>query len=89
MTLPAVGGRFFLTTEISRELEHSYTVDSDETVDQDIGEILTDVTVLARDLDEGVWTVWDHGEACLKLVSFDENKNWRWIEPEIEDDEDD
>lgn len=49
----------------------------------------TDVTILARDLDEGIWTVWDHGAKQIKMVCFDENANWYWLEaaPEVTDDQ--
>jgi hypothetical protein len=42
---------------------------------------ITDVTVLARDLEESIWTVWDHTTKTVKMISFDENKNWAWVEP--------
>lgn len=46
--------------------------------------VVTEVTVMARDLDEQIWTVWDHTERCIKMVTFDENGNWFWIEPSEE-----
>lgn len=48
----------------------------------------TDVTILARDLEEGIWTVYDHGARQVKMVCFDENANWFWLEasPEVTDD---
>lgn len=50
---------------------------------------VTDVTVLARDLHESIWTVWDHTAKCIKMINFDENGNWLWVEPteEIIDDQ--
>lgn len=50
---------------------------------------ITDVTVLARDLEEGIWTVWDHGTCSVRMVNFDENQNWAWVKPtpEVTDDQ--
>lgn len=51
---------------------------------------ITDVTILARDLEENIWTVWDHTSRTIKMLSFDENHNWAWVEPlpEVMDDQD-
>lgn len=42
---------------------------------------ITDVTVLAVDPIEGIWTVWDHTTRELRMISFDENSNWAWVDP--------
>lgn len=64
-----------------------YAEEDDTVIWEDAGS--TDVTILARDLDEAIWTVWDHADRVIKMVSFDENGNWRWVEatPEVTDDQ--
>lgn len=83
MRLPKVKDRVCLTQGIELD-EGSY---KEEAEDWEQG--LTDVTVLAQDRDEGIWTVWDHTDRCLKMISFDENGNWRWVEatPGVTDDQ--
>lgn len=77
--LPAVRQRVSLTAG---------GVEADEVETWEGG--ITDVTVLARDLDESIWTVWDHTSKTVKMISFDENSNWAWVEasPEVVNDQD-
>lgn len=40
-----------------------------------------EVVILAVDLDEVIWTIWDRTEELLRMITVDENKNWFWVEP--------
>lgn len=90
MELPTVKQRVTLWSTIDIEEANAGSVEimgddgawKDEPVDDDRWS--TDVTVLARDIDEGIWTVWDHGARVIRMLSFDENGNWRWVEATAE-----
>ena len=75
MSLPDVGRRMSLQRGIQED-KPNFDPEEDEAE-----WVVTEVTVLARDLDEGIWTVWDHTDRCLKMVNFDENGNWFWVDP--------
>ena len=90
MSLPAVGERLVLTRvveAVAEEDREAWQTQPDwrPEDDEDRAEWDSEVLVLARDLEEGVWTVWDYSVMALRLIWFDENRNWRWVEPEIDD----
>lgn len=80
-SLPKVGQRMILTAGItSIEVEPDLWLPMEQ--DEDKEDAVTEVTVIARDLEEWIWTVWDHSAEAIRLIAFDENGNWRWFEPD-------
>lgn len=74
---PQVKQRISLKRGVQEDKPDWQPIDDDDEAEW----VVTEVTVLARDLEEEIWTVWDHSDRCVKMVTFDENGNWFWIEP--------